>query len=45
MGVLMEFDIGKIVLENELTISDLELDVIKTPTNVTEKNNNRKWNI
>ena len=33
----MEFDIGKIVLENELTISDLELDVIKTPTNVTEK--------
>lgn len=33
----MEFDIGKIVLENELTISDLELDVIKTPTNVMEK--------
>ena len=33
----MEFDIGKIVLENKLTISDLELDVIKTPTNVMEK--------
>lgn len=33
----MEFDIGKIVLENELTISDLELDVIKTPTSVMEK--------
>lgn len=33
----MEFDIGKIVLENELTISDLELDVIKTPTNVMKK--------
>lgn len=33
----MEFDVGKIVLENELTISDLELDVIKTPTNVMEK--------
>ena len=33
----MEFDIGKIVLEHELTISDLELDVIKTPTSVMEK--------
>lgn len=33
----MEFDIGKIVLEHELTISDLELDVIKTPTSVMDE--------
>ncbi len=33
----MEFDIGKIVLENELTISDLELDIMKMSTSVMEK--------
>ena len=33
----MEINIGNIILENELSIEDLELDVVKMPTSVMEK--------